>query len=339
MRTDSAEDWTGTERVRGKVNGVSFETCTNLPFGDDQSCAGFNPTPTHFTGKLWDGETGLDYFNARYYSSNAGRWMLPDWSAVPEPVPYADLANPQTLNLYTYVGNNPLGAADADGHYSEGSNGGQPCGYYGTVPSSQGGTSGYIAAQVPCSSPAAGDPTETIVDNQVQQPGSPLVNSNAVAQCPNNFCTGFWASASGASGYPDITKGINDWNGRFLTNAQFNADVVQPGIDAQHAALAAKISLLTGQDYQAVYAALADPSEAVHGGNADFTAKAGLDLSFLRSSKIAFHNRTYGSPSVHMDHGTIHLDTVSPYSYYGLGLLGHFFTNVLLGNINGGIPY
>jgi hypothetical protein len=31
-------------------------------------------------------------------------------------VPYADLTDPQTLNLYTYVRNNPLGHADADGH-------------------------------------------------------------------------------------------------------------------------------------------------------------------------------------------------------------------------------
>ncbi|HSY36524.1 MAG TPA: hypothetical protein VK814_12290 [Acidobacteriaceae bacterium] len=29
---------------------------------------------------------------------------------------YAKLDNPQTLNLYGYVGNNPLSRADADGH-------------------------------------------------------------------------------------------------------------------------------------------------------------------------------------------------------------------------------
>jgi hypothetical protein len=42
--------------------------------------------------------------------------MLPDWSAVPAPVPYAPFTNPQSLNLYTYVGNNPINAIDADGH-------------------------------------------------------------------------------------------------------------------------------------------------------------------------------------------------------------------------------
>lgn len=33
-------DWQATERVRSNVSGVSVETCSNLPYGDDQSCAG-----------------------------------------------------------------------------------------------------------------------------------------------------------------------------------------------------------------------------------------------------------------------------------------------------------
>ena len=45
-----------------------------------------------------------------------GRWMSPDWAASPEAVPYADLSDPQTLNLYGYVRNNPLSRAAADGH-------------------------------------------------------------------------------------------------------------------------------------------------------------------------------------------------------------------------------
>jgi hypothetical protein len=35
---------------------------------------------------------------------------------MPEPVPFADFDNPQSLNLYAYVGNNPLSRADKDGH-------------------------------------------------------------------------------------------------------------------------------------------------------------------------------------------------------------------------------
>ncbi len=71
---------------------------------------------SRYTGKERDTESGNDYFGARYYSSAMGRFMSPDWSAKIAPVPYAKLENPQTLNLYAYVLNNPLGKADADGH-------------------------------------------------------------------------------------------------------------------------------------------------------------------------------------------------------------------------------
>jgi len=72
--------------------------------------------PTYSSGKERDTESGLDYFGARYYASNMGRFMSPDWSVKAEPVPYAKLDNPQSLNLYGYVLNNPLSKADPDGH-------------------------------------------------------------------------------------------------------------------------------------------------------------------------------------------------------------------------------
>jgi hypothetical protein len=45
-----------------------------------------------------------------------GRFMSPDWAAKAQPEPYAKLDNPQSLNLYAYVGNNPLSRTDLDGH-------------------------------------------------------------------------------------------------------------------------------------------------------------------------------------------------------------------------------
>ena len=73
-----------------------------------------------FTGKERDTESGLDYFGARYYSSVIGRFSSPDWASKPEAVPYSSLDNPQSLNLYSYVGNNPLRHADLDGHIYNG---------------------------------------------------------------------------------------------------------------------------------------------------------------------------------------------------------------------------
>jgi RHS repeat-associated protein len=80
---------------------------------------GFANPANSFTGKERDAESGLDYFGARYYASNMGRWMSPDWADKPEAVPYSSLDNPQSLNLYGYVLNNPLSKADADGHCCE----------------------------------------------------------------------------------------------------------------------------------------------------------------------------------------------------------------------------
>ena len=80
-------------------------------------------------GKERDAETGLDFFGARYYSSAQGRFTTPDeWQGgivdaftgleteQPGPLPYADITDPQTLNKYVYVRNNPLRYVDPDGH-------------------------------------------------------------------------------------------------------------------------------------------------------------------------------------------------------------------------------
>jgi RHS repeat-associated protein len=68
------------------------------------------------TGKERDSESGLDMFGARYYGSSLGRFMTPDWAAKPTAVPYAMFGNPQSLNLYSYVNNNPTTTRDPDGH-------------------------------------------------------------------------------------------------------------------------------------------------------------------------------------------------------------------------------
>ena len=56
-----------------------------------------------FTGKERDTESGLDYFGARYYGSNMGRFSSPD----PSGLYFADPTNPQSLNLYSYAAGGP----------------------------------------------------------------------------------------------------------------------------------------------------------------------------------------------------------------------------------------
>jgi RHS repeat-associated protein len=56
------------------------------------------------TGKERDAESGNDDFGARYYASSMGRFMSPD----PSGLAFADITNPQSLNLYSYAQNNLL---------------------------------------------------------------------------------------------------------------------------------------------------------------------------------------------------------------------------------------
>ncbi len=65
-----------------------------------------------FTGKDRDGETGLDYFGARYFSGAQGRFTSPD--------PLLNSGRPwlpQSWNRYAYALNNPLRFTDPTGLY------------------------------------------------------------------------------------------------------------------------------------------------------------------------------------------------------------------------------
>jgi RHS repeat-associated protein len=120
-------DWLGTTRVQVSPAGRVETTCSSFPFGEEPGNIGYGSacgaaTEQFFTGKERDpGNGGMiagnDFFGARYYSSNVGRFLSPDWTTkANDPVPYAKLNDPQSLNLYAYVGNNPLSRTDPDGH-------------------------------------------------------------------------------------------------------------------------------------------------------------------------------------------------------------------------------
>ena len=65
---------------------------------------------SRYTAKERDTESGLDYFNARYLSSNSARMLSPDPLG-------GSLLNPQSLNKYAYAFNNPLTNTDPTGLY------------------------------------------------------------------------------------------------------------------------------------------------------------------------------------------------------------------------------
>jgi RHS repeat-associated protein len=110
-------DHLGSSNVVTSGTGSIEEESDFYPFGGERAYTDTLPDQSYkFTGKERDPETNLDYFGARYYAYNFGRFVTPDWAAKPTAVPYADFGNPQSLNLYSYVNNNPTTLADADGH-------------------------------------------------------------------------------------------------------------------------------------------------------------------------------------------------------------------------------
>ena len=112
------EDHLGSSRVMTSSAGAVCYDADFLPYGQEVDYTSTCGSNYKFTGKERDPESNLDNFGARYFTSQMGRFMSPDWSAKVEPVPYAKLLVPQTLNLYSYVGNNPVSWVDRDGHYA-----------------------------------------------------------------------------------------------------------------------------------------------------------------------------------------------------------------------------
>lgn len=65
--------------------------------------------PFRYSGEYWDDSVNLQYLRARWYDPSTARFINEDTYE-------GELTNPLSLNLYTYVKNNPLIYADPTGH-------------------------------------------------------------------------------------------------------------------------------------------------------------------------------------------------------------------------------
>jgi RHS repeat-associated protein len=100
----------GSSSVVTNTSGALVSSMTYLPYGEIRSSAGTLPTERQFTGQRRDGLSGLYFYNARYYDAGLGRFISPDIFVLDE-------ANPQDLNRYSYVRNNPAKYTDPSGHF------------------------------------------------------------------------------------------------------------------------------------------------------------------------------------------------------------------------------
>ncbi|MGE6577822.1 RHS repeat-associated core domain-containing protein [Paenibacillus xylanexedens] len=71
------------------------------------------PNVLRYAGEYWDEETGLQYLRSRWYDPNLGRFINEDTYE-------GDKTEPNSLNLYTYVENNPLIYVDSSGESKRG---------------------------------------------------------------------------------------------------------------------------------------------------------------------------------------------------------------------------
>ncbi len=110
-------DYLGSANVTATAaNGTIEDEEDFYPFGGKRLVMNQATQEYQFTGKEFDYESNLDYFGARHYANAWGRFVQADWAEKPAAVPYAHYGNPQSLNLYSYVENNPTTVGDPDGH-------------------------------------------------------------------------------------------------------------------------------------------------------------------------------------------------------------------------------
>ena len=92
--------------ARGKQNKAIWYR----PFGATADEQGDANVRYRYTGKERD-ESGLYYYGARYYDEDLGRFLAAD-SILP------NVYDPQQLNRFAYVRNNPIKLIDPDGHFA-----------------------------------------------------------------------------------------------------------------------------------------------------------------------------------------------------------------------------
>jgi len=103
------KDHLGSASVVTDASGTILGENRYFPFGETRVATGTILTDKLFTGQREMAGLGIYHFNARFYSPKLGRFLSAD-TIVPS------YANPQSLNRFSYVTNNPLRYIDPTGH-------------------------------------------------------------------------------------------------------------------------------------------------------------------------------------------------------------------------------
>ncbi|MBZ0318910.1 MAG: hypothetical protein K8L91_21020 [Anaerolineae bacterium] len=102
------QDGQGSTRALTNATGDITDTYNYLAYGQLYNQTGTTTNPYLYTGQQFDSATGLYDLRARYYDPNVGRFVSRDTY----PINYR---NPNQLNRYGYVSNNPINKVDPTG--------------------------------------------------------------------------------------------------------------------------------------------------------------------------------------------------------------------------------
>ena len=108
-------DHLGSATLTTDLNGNRVGELRYTPYGVTRYEWGSTPTNRRYTGQRWEEALRLYDYRARYYDPALGRFVRAD-TIVPEP------GNPQSLNRYAYVLNNPVRYTDPSGYCIPGVN-------------------------------------------------------------------------------------------------------------------------------------------------------------------------------------------------------------------------
>ncbi len=103
------KDHLGSASVVTDASGNILGEQRYYPFGETRFATGSMYTDKLFTGQREMADLGIYHYNARFYSPYINRFLSAD-TIVP------GYSNPQNLNRYSYVTNNPLRYTDPTGH-------------------------------------------------------------------------------------------------------------------------------------------------------------------------------------------------------------------------------
>jgi RHS repeat-associated protein len=97
-----------------ELKSYEYDIWGNIVIESTHSSKQFN-NPFKYAGEPFDEESGLYYLRARYYDPSIGRFITEDTYE-------GTITNPLSLNLYTYVENNPIRWIDPSGHVKDSDN-------------------------------------------------------------------------------------------------------------------------------------------------------------------------------------------------------------------------